>query len=199
VELRGLYDDASLFRSRIDMARYRFGRGEYQYFADPLPEPVRSLRERLYAQLAPVATQWMAALSLETTYPPEFATFLETCHQAGQLRPTPLMLRYREGDFNCLHQDLYGKVVFPFQLVVGLSAPGEEYQGGELLLVEQQPRAQSIGQVVPLAQGEGVVITTRWRPAKGTRGYYRTNFRHGVSPVTQGERFTLGIIFHDAE
>ncbi len=194
-----MYDDASLFRSRIDMARYRFGRGEYQYFADPLPEPVRSLRERLYAQLAPVATQWMAALSLETTYPPELATFLETCHQTGQLRPTPLMLRYREGDFNCLHQDLYGKVVFPFQVVVGLSAPGEEYQGGELLLVEQQPRAQSIGQVVPLAQGEGVVITTRWRPAKGTRGYYRTNFRHGVSPVTQGERFTLGIIFHDAE
>ncbi len=197
-EVRALYDKPELFRSRIDMARYRFGRGEYQYFAYPLPEVVARLRESLYPKLAGVANEWMSALSLGGDFPDELGGFLERCHEAGQTRPTPLLLRYRAGDYNCLHHDLYGDVVFPFQVVVGLSRPGEEFTGGELLLVEQQPRAQSIGHAIRLEQGEAVVITTRYRPVKGTRGYYRTNFRHGVSPVLSGERYTLGVIFHDA-
>jgi hypothetical protein len=197
--IRGLYADETKFRSRIDMARYRFGRGEYQYLAYPLPEPIDRLRHDLYAQLAPVAREWMSALSIEAGYPDDLDAFLQTCHAAGQNRPTPLVLRYRDGDFNCLHQDLYGDIVFPFQVVIALSRPDEEYSGGELLLVEQQPRAQSIGHAIRLEQGEAVVITTRYRPAKGQRGYYRTNMRHGVSPLTNGERYTLGIIFHDAK
>jgi len=197
-ELRCLYGDAGSFRSRIDMARYRFGRGEYQYFAYPLPETVAELRHGLYSRLAGTAGEWMAALSLGVEYPDGLEEFLETCHEKGQTRPTPLLLRYGAGDFNCLHQDLYGDVVFPFQVVIGLSQPREEFTGGELLLVEQQPRAQSIGHAIHLEQGEAVVITTRYRPAKGSRGFYRTNFRHGVSPVESGERYTLGIIFHDA-
>ena len=195
---RALYDDAENFRGRIDMARYRFGSGEYQYFKNPLPPKIAELRHRLYRELAHPASEWMAALSLDVNYPPEIDEFLETCHERGQNRPTPLLLRYRAGDYNCLHQDLYGDVVFPFQVVIGLSRPGEEYAGGELLLMEQRPRAQSVGHVIRLGQGEAVVITTRYRPVKGTRGYYRTNFRHGVSPVTSGERYTLGVIFHDA-
>ena len=197
-ETRALYDQPELFRSRIDMKRYRFGRGEYQYFADPLPAIVQRLRRELYRALAPVATAWMSALRLPVDYPGELDAFLEQCHAAGQARPTPLLLRYREGDFNCLHQDLYGELFFPFQVVIGLSRPDVEYTGGELLLVEQQPRAQSVGHALRLAQGEGVVITTRYRPVQGTRGYYRTNFRHGVSPILSGERYTLGVIFHDA-
>ena len=196
--VRELYADPDRFRSRIDMARYRFGRGEYQYFSYPLPPLIEQLRRDLYTQLAPVAREWMAALSLPGDYPDELDAFLESCHAAGQNRPTPLLLHYREGDFNCLHQDLYGDVVFPFQVVIGLSRPAEEYSGGELLLVEQQPRAQSIGHSILLHQGEAVAITTRYRPAKGSRGYYRTNMRHGVSPIATGERYTLGIIFHDA-
>ena len=196
--LRSLYETPELFRSRIDMARYRFGRGEYQYFAYPLPAVVAGLRESLYPRLAPVANEWMSALSLGGDFPAELGTFLGKCHEAGQNRPTPLLLRYRAGDFNCLHQDLYGEIVFPFQVVIGLSRPDEEFMGGELLLVEQQPRAQSIGHAIRLEQGEAVVITTRYRPVKGTRGYYRTNFRHGVSPLLGGERYTLGVIFHDA-
>lgn len=196
--LRSMYEETDLFRSRIDMVRYRFGRGEYQYFGYPLPPVVDELRREWYGQLASAATEWMAALSLPLPYPPDLDRFIEQCHAAGQTRPTPLMLRYRAGDFNCLHQDLYGEVVFPFQVITCLSKPDEEFAGGELLLVEQQPRAQSIGQAIRLEQGEAVVITTRYRPVKGSRGYYRTNFRHGVSPLLSGERYTMGIIFHDA-
>jgi hypothetical protein len=197
-QIRSLYMAPEKFRSHIDMARYRFGRGEYQYFSYPLPERIDQIRHDLYAQLAPVAREWMSALSRDAKYPDDLDAFLESCHTAGQTRPTPLLLRYRESDFNCLHQDLYGDVVFPFQVIVGLSRPGDEYSGGELLLVEQQPRAQSVGHAICLEQGEAVVITTRYRPVKGSRGYYRTNMRHGVSPLTSGERYTLGIIFHDA-
>lgn len=198
VSLRKLYGRPELFRSRIDMARYRFGRGEYQYFNYPLPDVIDELRHQLYRALSPAAAEWMSALSATRDYPGELDQFLKCCHDAGQERPTPLMLRYGPGDFNCLHQDLYGDIFFPFQVVVGLSQPDQEFIGGELLLVEQQPRAQSIGHAIRLEQGEAVVITTRYRPVKGSRGYYRTNFRHGVSPVLSGERYTLGIIFHDA-
>ena len=194
-----MYADATLFRSRIDMQRYRFGRGEYQYFAYPLPPVIAKLRTKLYRLLAPVARDWMAALSLDGDYPPSLDPFLERCHAAGQCRPTPLILRYGPGDYNCLHQDIYGSIVFPFQVVTALSQPGTDFTCGELLLVGQQPRAQSVGRVVRLEQGEAVVITTRYRPVKGTRGYYRTNMRHGVSPILSGERYTLGLIFHDAE
>ena len=197
-EIRSLYDNGDLFRSRIDMARYRFGRGEYQYFAYPLPDVVETLRHEFYSGLVETAAEWMRALGLPQDYPLDLDDFLERCHAAGQQRPTPLMLRYAAGDFNCLHQDLYGEIFFPFQVVVGLSQPDKEFTGGELLLVEQQPRAQSIGHAIRLEQGEAVVISTRYRPAKGARGYYRTNFRHGVSPLLSGERYTLGIIFHDA-
>jgi hypothetical protein len=198
-QLRSLYDQPDHFRSRTDMARYRFGRGEYQYFAYPLPPEVERLRIGLYRDLAPAARDWMCDLGLEADYPDDLSAFLRLCHEAGQERPTPLLLRYRAGDYNALHQDLYGAVVFPFQVVCCLSEPGREYTGGELLLVEQQPRAQSVGRAIALAQGEGVVITTRYRPARGSRGFYRTNYRHGVSPIESGERFTLGVIFHDAE
>jgi hypothetical protein len=197
-EMRSLYARPELFRSRIDMARYRFGRGEYQYFSYSLPPLVEQLRRELYCRLVGTAGEWMAALSLARKYPPDLAKFIEHCHGVGQTRPTPLLLRYLAGDFNCLHQDLYGEVFFPFQVVVCLSRPDEEFGGGELLLVEQQPRAQSVGHAIRLEQGEAVVITTRFRPAKGARGYHRTNFRHGVSPLLSGERYALGIIFHDA-
>ncbi len=197
--LRGLYGREELFRSQIDMARYRFGEGSYRYFAYPLPDAVTALRERLFADLAPVANDWMKALGFEQRYPAALKTFLAQCKKAGQTRPTPLVLHYEAGGYNCLHQDLYGDIVFPFQIVIGLSDPYTEYQGGEFLLVEQRPRAQSVGHALRLEQGEGVVITTRYRPVKGTRGYYRSNIRHGVSRVTKGERFTLGIIFHDAK
>ena len=196
--IRSLYAQAELFRSRIDMARYRFGRGEYQYFTYPLPAKINALRRELYGQLLSTAREWTAALSGQQEYPDELSCFLEQCAAAGQVRPTPLLLRYQAGDFNCLHQDLYGEIFFPFQVVVCLNKPEIEFTGGELLLVEQQPRAQSVGHSIRLEQGEAVVITTRYRPAKGSRGYYRTNFRHGVSPVLTGERYTLGVIFHDA-
>ena len=198
-EVRALYTDSSRFRSRIDMARYRFGRGEYQYFDHPLPELVSELRESLYRNLAGVANEWMSALRLKAEYPAELSAFTEQCHARGQKRPTPLLLRYREGDYNCLHQDLYGDIVFPFQVIICLSRPEEEFTGGELLLVEQRPRAQSVGYAVHFSQGEAVAITTRYRPASGARGHYRTNLRHGVSPILTGERYTLGIVFHDAE
>jgi hypothetical protein len=196
--IRGLYEQPEIFRSRIDMARYRFGRGEYQYFGYPLPARVDQLRHELYTKLSPIGTAWMETLRLPKEYPASLDEFLAECHAAGQTRPTPLVLRYREGDFNCLHQDLYGELFFPFQVVVGLSEPDREYTGGELMLIEQQPRAQSVGHVIKLQQGEAVAITTRYRPVKGTRGYYRTNFRHGVSAVLSGERYTMGLIFHDA-
>ncbi len=197
-DLRSLYANAGLFRSRVDMARFRFGRGEYQYFANPLPELVASLRQAFYAELYDSANQWMAALSIRSEFPDSLDGFIARCHEQGQRRPTPLLLRYREGDFNCLHQDVYGEVVFPFQVIVCLSQPDVEFAGGELLLVEQRPRAQSVGHAIRLQQGEAVVITTRYRPVKGSRGFYPSNFRHGVSPILMGERFTLGIIFHDA-
>jgi len=197
-QTRSLYGDASRFRSRIDMARYRFGQGEYQYFDYPLPPLVTGLRESLYAHLAPVANDWMAALKLDGKFPAELSAFLKQCHSRGQKRPTPLLLRYRQGDYNCLHQDIYGDIVFPFQVIICLSRPEEEFTGGELLPVEQRPRAQSVGNAIRLSQGEAVVITTRYRPANGKRGHYRTNFRHGVSPILSGERYTLGIVFHDA-
>lgn len=198
-ELRGMYSQAERFRSRIDMARYGFGKGEYQYFRYPLPDPISHLRSQLYCRLAPVATSWMSALGVNAEFPEELTTWLEQCHATGQTRPTPLLLRYRAGDFNCLHQDIYGELVFPFQVIIGLTDPEIDYGGGELLLVEQRPRAQSRGHVIRLSQGEAVVITTRFRPVKGSRGFYRTNVRHGVSRITSGERFTLGIVFHDSK
>jgi uncharacterized protein len=197
-QVRSLYDTPELFRSQVDMARYRFGRGEYKYFTYPLPDVVAELREALYGCLVDAANEWMAALGLAGDFPGELGCFLARCAAQGQSRPTPLLLHYVAGDFNCLHQDLYGDVVFPFQVIFGLSKPDREFTGGELLLVEQQPRAQSIGHAIRIEQGEAVVITTRYKPVKGSRGYYRTNLRHGVSPVLTGERFTLGIIFHDA-
>ncbi len=198
-ELRSLYVEPERFRSRIEMARFRFGRGEYQYFRYPLPETVLHLRCGLYAGLAPLANEWMAALGIESDFPPELDTFLEQCRARGQTRPTPLLLRYRTGDFNCLHQDIYGELVFPFQVVVALSDPASDYSGGELLLVEQRPRAQSRGHAIHLAEGEAVAITTRVRPVKSARGFYRATIRHGVSTVISGERFTLGIVFHDSK
>ena len=180
------------------MARYRFGRGEYQYFRDPLPAMVKALRESLYRKLVGTANEWMAALSLPGEFPSELSSFLQQCHSNGQGRPTPLLLRYQTGDFNRLHQDLYGAIAFPFQVIVCLSKPEDEFTGGELLLVEQQPRAQSTGHSIKLKQGEAVVITTRYRPVKGARGHFRTNFRHGVSRLLSGERYALGLVFHDA-
>jgi hypothetical protein len=198
-DIRALYEDSDNFRSRINMSQYRFGKGEYQYFRYPLPPVIAELRQNLYARLVVHARTWMEELGLEASFPDDHAAFVKQCHAAGQRRPTPLLLRYRPGDYNCLHQDLYGPIVFPFQVIVALSAAESEYRGGELLLVEQRPRAQSKGQVIRLEQGEGVVITTRYRPEHGTRGVYRVNVRHGVSTVREGERFTLGVIFHDAE
>jgi hypothetical protein len=197
--IRALYDHPEHFRNRIDMARHRFGKGEYQYFRYPLPPVVAKLREELYPKLVDSGRLWMEELGLEASFPDTIDKFCEQCHRANQCRPTPLLLRYREGDYNCLHQDLYGPVVFPFQVIVGLSSPDTEYRGGELMLVEQRPRAQSKGHVIRLEQGEGVAITTRYRPEHGTRGVYRVNVRHGVADVRAGERFTLGVIFHDAE
>jgi hypothetical protein len=197
-DLRSLYEHEVLFRSHVNMARFRYGQGEYRYFAYPLPSIVAALRETLYGELVELANEWSHALSLAVQFPEELQSFLDLCHARGQERPTPLLLRYRAGDFNCLHQDLYGEVAFPLQVIVGLSRPDDEFSGGELLLVEQQPRAQSIGHAIRLEQGEAVVLTNRYRPAKGTRGHYRTNIRHGVSRIHSGERYTLGIIFHDA-
>lgn len=196
--LRSLYITQSLFRSTIDMQRYRFGRGEYRYFNYPLPERVQAARECLYEALSPVAGRWMDALGTRQKFPRKLAKFLQHCHANGQGRPTPLLLHYRPGDFNCLHQDVYGAIVFPFQVIVGLSAPGREYGGGELLLVEQRPRSQSVGHALLLEKGEAIAITTRYRPVRGSRGFYRANLRHGVSRLTWGERFSLGLIFHDA-
>jgi hypothetical protein len=197
--LRESYADPKLFRSRIEMSRFGFGRGEYKYFAKPLPDLVAELRKHLYLALREVANEWMVLLSKDFEFPAKLIDFLELCESQGQKRPTPLLLRYQAGDYNCLHQDLYGVIFFPFQVICNLSAAGQDFIGGELMLVEQRPRAQSVGRVINLSQGEGVVIATRYRPVKGARGHYRTVFRHGVSPVLSGERFTLGIIFHDAE
>ena len=198
-DLVALYSDETRFRSRISMERYRFGRGEYKYLAYPLPETVTRIRTDLYAALAPIANRWMDALKLAGDYPADHRAFLDRCHAGGQLRPTPLILQYGPGDYNCLHQDIYGDIVFPFQVIFSLSEPGQDFTGGEILLVEQRPRAQSVGRVIVPSKGEAVIITTRWRPAKGARGFYRTSIKHGVSTVNSGKRFTLGIIFHDAK
>jgi hypothetical protein len=198
VELVKMYDDESRFRSRIDMARYRFGQGEYKYFASPLPNVVSELRQQLYAPLARIANKWMEQLDEQERYPPGHSAFLERCARAGQTKPTPLLLRYEPGGYNCLHQDVYGDVAFPLQAVVFLTERDVDYSGGEFLLVEQRPRAQSMGDIVPAQKGGLAVFTTRIRPVQGTRGFYRVQMRHGVTRVSQGRRFTLGIIFHDA-
>ncbi len=198
-ELRALYDDDRRFRSRIEMERFRFGVGEYKYFAAPLPLLIQTLRAGLYPPLAPTANRWMASLRAAYRYPDELDTFLTRCHRAGQRRPTPLLLRYGEGGYNCLHQDIYGEVAFPLQVVFALNQRELDYTGGEFLLVEQRPRAQSRGHVIAIEQGAGVVFCTRERPAAGARGPYRVVMRHGVSTVASGVRTTLGIIFHDAK
>lgn len=197
-QLAACYDQPQRFRSRVVMERHGFGRGEYQYFAYPLPEPVAALRATLYPPLARIANRWQAALGLDVRFPMEHADFLARCHAAGQLRPTPLLLRYRAGDYNCLHQDLYGEQVFPLQVAVLLSRPGEDFEGGEFVLTEQRPRMQSRAEVVGLGQGDAVVFAVNGRPVQGTRGVYRVAMRHGVSRVRRGLRHTLGIIFHDA-
>lgn len=196
--LAACYDEPALFRSRIVMARHGFGRGEYQYFRYPLPEAVAGLRSALYARLAPMANEWHQRMDLPTRFPPTHAEFLARCHAAGQQRPTPLLLRYGPGDYNCLHQDLYGEHVFPLQVVVLLSRPGEDFTGGELVMTEQRPRMQSRPMVLPLAQGDAAIIAVSQRPVNGTRGSYRVNLRHGVSCVRSGSRHTLGIVLHDA-
>ncbi|HTK28400.1 MAG TPA: 2OG-Fe(II) oxygenase [Vicinamibacterales bacterium] len=193
-----LYEDDARFRSTIVMARHGFGRGEYKYFTYPLPPIVQALRTALYERLAPVANRWNATLSLDDRYPETHAEFLARCHEAGQRRPTPLLLRYGAGDFNALHQDLYGELAFPLQVAVLLSAPGEDFTGGEFVLVEQRPRMQSRAEVVPLGRGDAVVFAVHHRPVRGTRGTYRVNLRHGVSRLRSGRRHTLGVIFHDA-
>jgi hypothetical protein len=192
------YADAAQFRSRIVMERHGYGRGQYQYFSYPLPEQLAALRSKLYAPLAGIANRWHAALGIDTRFPPSHAEFLQRCHAAGQLRPTPLMLQYQAGDYNCLHQDLYGEHVFPLQVAVLLSQPVRDFSGGEFVLTEQRPRMQSRVEVVPLAQGDAVVFPVNLRPVNGSRGPYRVAMRHGVSRLRSGSRHTLGIIFHDA-
>lgn len=197
-ELAALYARDDAFRSRVVMQRHAFGRGEYKYLRYPLPPLVQALRTALYPRLAPIANRWRAALGEAEALPPRLDEFLARCHDAGQPRPTPLLLRYQADDYNCLHQDLYGPLVFPLQLTVLLSEPGRDFAGGEFLLVEQRPRAQSRGEVVALRQGEAVIFPVHHRPVRGTRGFYRVNLRHGVSRVRDGLRMTLGVIFHDA-
>ena len=192
------YDSDELFRSRIVMARHGFGRGEYKYFAYPLPQVVAALRDSLYPALAEVANRWNKALGIDLRYPSTHAAYLGRCHADGQSKPTPLLLRYGPGDFNCLHQDIYGENVFPLQVAFLLSEPARDFAGGEFVLTEQRPRMQSRVQVVALEQGDAVVFAVRERPVQGTRGIYRTNMRHGVSRLRSGERYTVGIIFHDA-
>ncbi|ANN78428.1 2OG-Fe(II) oxygenase [Bordetella flabilis] len=196
--LAACYDDEARYRSRIVMSRHGFGQGEYKYFAYPLPGIVQALRTEAYACLAPIANRWNAAMGSPVRYPASHTGFLRRCHQAGQGRPTPLLLRYGTGDYNCLHQDLYGEHVFPLQIAVLLSAPGVDYAGGEFVLTEQRPRMQSRAEVVPLRKGDAVVFAVNERPVQGTRGVYRVKMRHGVSRVREGHRHVLGVIFHDA-
>ncbi|MBX9964670.1 MAG: 2OG-Fe(II) oxygenase [Burkholderiales bacterium] len=193
-----LYADGGRFRSRIVMERHGFGRGEYQYFSYPLPSLVQELRATLYPRLAPIANLWNIAMGIDVRYPLQHATFLDRCHAAGQSRPTPLLLRYGPEDYNCLHQDLYGEHVFPLQLAILLSEPGEDFIGGEFVLTEQRPRMQSRAEVLPLRKGDAAIFAVHQRPVQGTRGVYRVNMRHGVSRVRVGQRHTLGVIFHDA-
>jgi hypothetical protein len=197
--LAGLYAADDHFRSRVVMARHGFGRGEYKYFRYPLPSFIAELRRDLYALLAPVANRWNKAMNMEVRYPSDHADFLARCHKANQQKPTPLLLQYAEGDYNCLHQDLYGEHVFPLQTAILLSRPGEDFSGGEFVLTEQRPRMQSRAEVVPLGQGDAVVFAVHDRPVEGSRGFYRVKLRHGVSRIRTGRRYTLGIIFHDAQ
>jgi hypothetical protein len=197
-EIASLYDRDDRFRKRIVMAQHHFGVGEYKYLAYPLPRTVQTLRVRMYPHLAKIANDWAKRLGESPAFPPTLSRYLERCHASGQNRPTPLVLKYERGGYNCLHQDLYGELVFPFQLTVLLSNPKEDFEGGEFLLTEQRPRLQSRGTVVPLRWGEAVVFPVRHRPIRGTRGDYRAAMRHGVGTIRHGHRFTLGIIFHDA-
>jgi len=197
--LAALYPDDKHFRSRVVMGRHGFGRGEYKYFAYPLPEPIAELRPALYARLRDLANRWNEAMGFDIRYPHSHEAFLHRCHAAGQTRPTPLLLQYGDGDYNCLHQDLYGEHVFPLQVAILLSEPGRDFTGGEFVLTEQRPRMQSRPEVVPLAQGDAVAFAVHHRPVKGTRGVYRVNLRHGVSRIRSGHRHTLGVIFHDAK
>lgn len=197
--LAGLYDEDAPFRSRVVMARHGFGRGEYKYFAYPLPATIAALRTALYPPLAQIANRWNEAMGLATRYPADHADYLAQCHSAGQARPTPLLLQYGAGDYNCLHQDIYGEHVFPLQVTLLLSRPGDDFDGGEFVLTEQRPRMQSRAEVVGLRQGEAVIFPVHHRPVRGTRGVYRVNMRHGVSRIHDGHRHTVGIIFHDAK
>jgi hypothetical protein len=196
--LRAQFDDDAAFRTTVVMERHGYGRGVYRYFGNPLPPPVAHLRTELYARLAPVANAWAEALRDDTRFPATLPEFLERCRAAGQTRPTPLMLRYRAGDHNALHRDLYGDVAFPLQATVLLSEPGADFEGGEFVLVEQRPRKQSLAHVVPLRRGDAVLFPNAVRPVRGARGFFRSAFRHGVAEVRRGERLTLGLIFHDA-
>lgn len=196
--LAALYPMDDLFRSRVVTARYGFGRGEYKYFSYPLPDIVAGLRTAMYPRLVPIANRWNAAMSINVRYPEKHADYVALCHAAGQLRPTPLLLAYVAGDYNCLHQDLYGEHVFPLQVTILLSKPGRDFRGGEFVLTEQRPRMQSRAEVVLLNQGDAVIFPLHQRPVKGTRGFYRVNMRHGISCIRSGHRHTLGIIFHDA-
>lgn len=197
--LVALYGDERRFRSRVDMARFRFGEGDYQYFADPLPDTVLAIRETAYAPLAVIANRWSEALGVRERFPADLAGLLRVCARHGQKKPTPLLLHYEAGGYNCLHQDLYGDVAFPLQITCFLSRRGADYDGGEFLLVEQRPRAQSRGEAIPADQGEMVIFPTRHRPARGARGVVRVTMRHGVSRVSRGTRYTLGVIFHNAK
>ena len=196
--IAALYDDDSRFRSHVVMARHGFGRGEYKYFSYPLPDMVSELRTRLYPRLAPLANRWNQAMGIDVRYPDGHADFITRCHKAGQTRPTPLLLQYGPDDYNCLHQDLYGDHVFPFQVAFLLAEPEKDFTGGEFVLTEQRPRMQSRVEVVPLRRGDGVIFAVHHRPVQGTRGTYRVNLRHGVSRVRSGRRHTVGVIFHDA-
>ncbi|MGH6897821.1 MAG: 2OG-Fe(II) oxygenase [Geminicoccaceae bacterium] len=197
-EIASLYPDDSHFRSHVVMARHGFGKGEYKYFAYPLPDLIGGLRTALYPRLAPIANEWNERMGIDMRYPAKHEAFLDLCHQAGQARPTPLLLQYVPGDFNALHQDLYGDLAFPLQVAILLSEPGRDHTGGEFVLTEQRPRMQSRAEVVPLRQGDAVAFAVHHRPVQGTKGVYRVNLRHGVSRVRSGRRHTLGIIFHDA-
>jgi hypothetical protein len=197
--LAAFYPDDSRFRSRVVMGRHGFGRGEYKYFSYPLPAVIAELRPLLYAQLYGVANRWNEAMGIEVRYPHRHEAFLKRCHAAGQVRPTPLLLQYGPGDYNCLHQDLYGEHVFPLQVAILLSEPNKDFTGGEFVLTEQRPRMQSRPEVVPLAQGDAVAFAVHVRPVQGTRGFYRVNLRHGVSRIRSGHRHTVGVIFHDAK
>jgi len=197
--IAGLFEQGGCFRNRVIMERHGFGRGEYKYFSYPLIPAVQQLRSRIYPHLSALANRWNERLNIDERFPEAHTEFLSCCHDAGQSRPTPLLLRYNAGDFNCLHQDLYGEHVFPLQVAILLSQPGQDFSGGEFVLTEQRPRMQTRASVAPLRQGDGLVFAVRQRPVRGSRGDYRVNQRHGVSKVLTGNRYTLGIIFHDAK